>query len=328
MPGSHRRLSLAVIVLLALELRDAATPLSAQTAIARIDNALQNITNLARAERVGYATFWDSNKFVQCRRMPNRDLRCEAAGTILQPSLKNVLTDTRLNRLDTLGWIVDPAFGNYVNTFAPNQPTLAIANQIERILREAYGADMTALDISTRWVADIPCPPRVGRSQNLAGSVNDLPSMSAVVLRTCTYTAPPVPAPAAASAIELIAIYGGSVAVEIQRLRINARQRVWVIFDAGIGYVQCRPDGATDIACEGQSIQSWPALTAILTPQRIALLHQMGYADPGITPNYSKSYPQKTYTDSAIAAELLTVLFEVYGYTGAGQLKIKTETPN
>ncbi|WP_244434832.1 hypothetical protein [Afipia sp. P52-10] len=50
-----------------------------------------------------------------------------------------------------------------------------------------------------------------------------------------------------------------------------------------------------------------------------------GYADPGRAPNYWKSYPGDTFTNAAIAAELLTILHEVYGYNGAMQLKIETE---
>src|SRR4051812_20327380 len=68
---------------------------------ARIDEALQNIGSLVRVGRIGYATIWDGNKYVQCRRMPDRALRCEAAGSSMQPSLKNVLTGYRLTRLST-----------------------------------------------------------------------------------------------------------------------------------------------------------------------------------------------------------------------------------
>ena len=53
---------------------------TAQTSVTRIDEALQNITVLLREGQVGYATFWDGNKFVQCRRLNTRELRCEAAG--------------------------------------------------------------------------------------------------------------------------------------------------------------------------------------------------------------------------------------------------------
>jgi hypothetical protein len=48
------------------------SPAPAQTTAARIDEALQNITTLVRSGRVGYATFWDGNKYIQCRRWPTR----------------------------------------------------------------------------------------------------------------------------------------------------------------------------------------------------------------------------------------------------------------
>lgn len=302
------------------------TDVDAQTVDTRIDEALQNITLVVRADRVGYATFWDGNKFVQCRRLPDRQLRCEAAGTTMQPSLKSVLTGDRLNRLAALGWVIDPSFGSYVRTFPMELPTAAVASQISRVLNEAYAANMDALDMSTRWVADIPCPPRAGYSQNLAGSVNDMPSMRTAAVRGCSYVHAEAVAQPASSSAELIALYGTMVAAEIQRLRINATRRVWASFNAGIGYVQCMPGTSPPaMLCEAQSSESWPALAAILTPQRIALLHGAGYADPGRTPNYWKTYPLDKFTDAAIANELLTILYEVYGYTGATKLKVTSE---
>jgi hypothetical protein len=176
-----------------------------QTAEARIDEALQNVTVLVRADRVGYATFWDGNKFVQCRRMPDRQLRCEAAGTTMQPSLRNVLTGDRLQRLAALGWTLDASFGNYTHNFAAELPSPAIASQIAQILLEAYAANLGDLEVSTRWVADTPCPPRAGPSQNLAGSVNDTASMRFFVVRTCSYVAKDQIAQAVGSVDELIA---------------------------------------------------------------------------------------------------------------------------
>lgn len=324
---AYRKLRTAILAIAFLML-GAAAPIKAQTAITRIDEALQNITTLVRVDRVGYATFWDGNKYIQCRRMKARELRCEAAGASMQPTLNRVLTGERLNRLAVLGWVLDPAFGNYVRIFAAQQPTAHIADQIQRTLIDVYDADMTALELSTRWVADTPCPPRAGYSQNLAGSVNDQLSMRFAVIRSCSYT-PPEKVQAVSSSADLIALYGEAATSEIQRLRINATRRVWVIFDAGIGYVQCSPDQATTVIyCEAQSAESWPALTAILTPQRIALLRKMEYAEPGRAPNYSKNYPQTKYNDAAIAREILTILHKVYGYTGAHKLKIKTEQVN
>ena len=79
------------------------------------------------------------------------------------------------------------------------------------------------------------------------------------------------------------------------------------------------------IYCEAQSAESWAALTTILTPERVSRLRSVGHADPGRTPNYWKSYPFDKFGDAAIASEVLTILYDVYGYAGATALTIKTE---
>jgi hypothetical protein len=306
-------------------------PAGAQTAApaaptARIGAALQNITTLVRPGQVGYATFWDGNKYVQCRRTPERALRCEAAGASMQPSLKPVLTGKRLSRLVALGWALDPSFGNYVQTFAADLSTARVADRIWQVLTEAYGANEADFEFSTAWVKDVPCPPRNGYTQNLAGSVNDAPSMRPTAIRGCFYKPPNDASQIARSAAELISIYGPRITAEVQRLRINVTRHVYVVFDAGIGYVQCMPETPNPVFyCEAQSAESWAALAAILTPERVAKLHAAGYADPGRAPNYWKSYPFDKFSDAAIATEILTLLHEVYGYTGAEKLEIMTE---
>jgi hypothetical protein len=291
----------------------------------RVEDALQNITNLVRPGRVGYATIWDGNKYVQCRRQTGRGMRCEAAGMTMQPSLRTVLTGERLNRLTTLGWSLDASFGNYVRTFPAEMPAARIAEQIVRVLSEAYDATATELEIKTAWVADIPCPPRNGPTQNLAGIINDAPAMLPTAVLTCSYHPPPETTQKVTSAAELVALHGARVTAEVQRLRINANasEPPFTIFDVSIGYIQCMPETpAPALYCEAQSEESWPALTAILTPERVARLHAAGYADPGRAPNYSKSYPFAAYSDAATANEILTLLFEIYGYNGAQQMKI------
>jgi hypothetical protein len=316
----------AALVIAAIELWRVTGPAIAQTANSRIDEALQNITTLVRSGRVGYAAFWDGNKYIQCRRMPERALRCEAAGTTMQPSLRNALTGDRLSRLAALGWALDPSFGNYAQTFPADTPTGGVADQILRTLTEAYGADAQGLEIQTTWVADTPCPPRNGPSQNLAGLVNDAPSTRKYAVRACSYTPDSQTPQTANSSAELIALYGATTTAEIQRLRINVGRNVYVSFNAGIGYVQCMPETPpTAMYCEAQSAESWPALATILTDERVSRLRAAGYADPGRAPNYWKSYPLDKFSDAAIASELLTILHEVYGYTGATKLKILTE---
>lgn len=314
------------IALLALLVTTAA--IAEENAIHQIDEALQNITTLVRPGKVGYATFWDGNKFIQCRRLPDRQIRCEAAGSTMQPSLKPVLTGERLSRLGTLGWTLDPSFGNFTRAFPADAPTDRVAAEILRTLVDAYGARDTDLELQTTWVVDVPCPPRAGPSQNLAGSVNDSPAMRRVTIRTCSFV-PRVSEPAALtdqSLDGLRELYGSRITAEIQRLRLNRTRHVYVIFDAGIGYIQCMPQTPVPaIYCEAQSAESWAALAAVLTPERIALLHDAGYAEPGRAPNYAKTYPIGPDSDRAIADEILTILHSVYGYSGKIALKMKTE---
>ena len=90
--------------------------------------------------------------------------------------------------------------------------------------------------------------------------------------------------------------------------------------------MQCQPDTNPDaFYCEAQSTESWPALAAVLTPDRIARLHAAGFADPGRAPNYAKTYPIDQIDDVALASELLTLLHDAYGYSGASALDVKTE---
>ena len=145
-PSRFRMLWATALVTL-MECWSAAVPgVAQQSPSLRIDDALQNITTVIRSGRVGYADFWDGNKYVQCKRTTIRELRCEAAGSTLQPSLRNVLTPERLTRLGTLGWHLDPAFGNYVQTFAADMPSSLSAEQIFKTLTEVYDINVQALE--------------------------------------------------------------------------------------------------------------------------------------------------------------------------------------
>ena len=152
--------------------------------------------------------------------------------------------------------------------------------------------------------------------------------MAATAVYACAYKpkadlGPNLPA---SSAADLIGFYGARVTAEIQRLRVNAQRRVFVAFQAGIGYVQCRPDTSPpEIYCEAQSADSWEALASVLAPERIARLHSIGFTDPGRGPNYWKTYPADQFDDGSIARELLTVLHDAYGYNGQPMLKVVTE---
>jgi hypothetical protein len=299
----------------------AAAPPESQS---RVQAALENIAALDRPGEDGLATVWDGNKYVQCRRMRDRTLRCEAAGELLQPSLGRVLVPERVARLVALGWHLDPSFGNYVQIFPQDVPVAQVAERILEALAEGYDADLANLEVRTDWIANQPCPPRNGYTQNLAGMINDAPAVASTAIRGCAYTPPATPS--IRSAADLIGVYGTRATAEIQRLRINSDRRVFVVFETGGGYVQCEPETSpAAIYCEAQSAESWEMLANVLTSERVARLHAAGYADPGRAPNYWRTYPLADFDDAVIARELLTILYDVYGYKGSPRLKFKTE---
>ncbi len=298
---------------------------------AQVALAIDTIKVLERPGRDNLATVWDGDKYVQCRRMVDRTLRCEAGGTKMQVSLAHVLTPDHVRRLATMGWTLDPSFGNYVQTFRPDVPAGDIADRIVTALAQGYDADVATLEIQTTSIDSEACPPRNGPGQNLAGLISDAPSMEEVSVHACAY----VPdtdgsahaLPPGSTSSDLIKLYGPKLTTELRRLRVNMRRAdVYVIFDTGLGYLQCQPQTQPDgFYCEAQSAESWPALAAVLTPERIARLHAAGFADPGRAPNFSKTYPADKTDDAALASEILTLLHDVYGYYGASALEVKTE---
>ena len=233
-------------------------------------------------------------------------------------------------KIGALGWKLDPSFGNYVQDFSKDVPPAEVAERILQVLADGYAADLAQLSVQTAWVANEACPPRNGPSQNLAGMVNNAPAMAATAIHACAFAPKSAGGPSlpASSAAELVQLYGNRLIGELQRLRVNVDRRVFVVFDAGIGYVQCRPQTSpAAIYCEAQSADSWPALLSVLTAERVERLHALGFADPGRGPNYWKVYPLDAFEDAAVARELLTVLHDAYGNTGLPELKVKTEEP-
>jgi hypothetical protein len=246
----------------------------------------------------------------------------------MQTSMRYVLTPARTQRLAALGWKIDPAFGNFAQTFPARMPLGEVADRILVTLAEGYDADVAHLEVESNWIASEPCPPRNGPNQNLAGLINDAPSMAATAVHDCAYDAEDNPAIPSSplSTSDLFGLYGGRVTGEVQRLRINLDRRIWMILDTDLGYVQCQPQTEpAAIYCEAESADSWPALASVLTPDRITRLHAAGFADPGRAPNYSKTYLLAQADDAAIAKELLAILHDVYGYGGAPKLGVKTE---
>lgn len=320
-----------IVILLLVALSPAATSFAdpyPQTNKSLIEGTLNNMMRLDRPGEDGFATVWDGNKYVQCGRKQDRSVRCEAAGSLMQSSLDHVLTPEHVSKLTALGWRLDPSFGNYVQTFPTATSTSIVADKILQVLAEAYDADLAHLQVESTWLPSELCPPRNGPSQNLAGLINNAPSMRTTAVHACSYKPKPDLGPSLPvnSSAELFDLYGARVTGEIGRLRVNMNRRVFAVFGAGIGYIQCAPDSsAPAFYCEAQSADSWEALASVLTSDRVARLHAAGFADPGRVPNYWKEYPVDKFDDATIARELLTILHDVYGYTGLPKLKVTTE---
>jgi hypothetical protein len=320
------RLATPIIIIVAMVAHAA----SAQIGRDDVKAAIATIRTIDRPGRDNLATVWDGNKYIQCRRMRDASLRCEAAGALMQVSLERVLTPERIGRLAAMGWTLDPSFGNYVQTFGADVSAEDIADKILAALSQGYGADMQNLEVETKSIASEPCPPRNGQSADLAGIIIDAREMTRYAVHACAYKPksdePKRKLGPSSTAADLIELYGPQVAAEIGRLRINTHRRAFVILSGGLGYVQCHtqmdPDG---FYCEAQSTDTWPALAAVLTPERIARLHAAGFADPGRAPNYSKTYLVDKISDAVLAAEALTLLHDVYGYYGATKLEVTTE---
>jgi hypothetical protein len=309
----------------------------------RVARALENISTLIRPGRVGYATIWDFNAYVQCRRLENGAMRCEAAGSLLQPTLANLLLRENLNVLTDRGWELEADFGNFVQVFQPDASIDSISTIIVTTLRHAYTADVDALETRTSWIKDEPHPPRNGYTQNLAGLVNDAPAMLPTSVRTVAdvhaaleAASEPrlsvagndnLPSEQASAQVqtlaELLSLFADTVAAEIQRLRINTDDYSYTVFAADIGYVQCRPGRGDSLYCEALAPESWPDIERLVPPEHLAMLKTFGYADPGRTPNYSKLYMLDEMTDQQIAGEILKILFHVYGYRAATDLEIE-----
>lgn len=297
---------------------------------------MANMLTLERPGQQGLATVADGNKFVQCRRMADRALRCEAAGALMQPSLEHVLIPARVAALRTLGWTLDRHFGSYARAFPADTTAERLADAAIAALRDGYDADPARIGVGTAWVRSEPCPPRNGPKQNLAGIIEDAPSMRPTAVHACSYDprairrpAPSrpflpsaVPSSMARSDQDLVDSYGARFAGEVARLRVNRNgPRVFAVFSTKTGYVQCEPKGDA-LYCEAASADSDPALAGVLTPERVALLHRAGFADPGRSENYAKDYDFAAADDVAIAREILTLLHDVYGYDGRQKLEI------
>ena len=66
---------------------------AAEASQARVEEALANIMALHRPGHDGLATAWDGNKYVQCRLMQDRSLRCKF-GRVVDAALSRPRADS------------------------------------------------------------------------------------------------------------------------------------------------------------------------------------------------------------------------------------------
>jgi hypothetical protein len=325
----------SVVIMMAAAVSPALAEIAGPSSRSLLLDGLNAIAAAGHPDQLGVMTIWSGNKFVQCRRLAEGTLRCEAAGSLMQPSLHSVLTPDRVAALVALGWHLDLSFGNYVQDFAPGSEIRPVADAVMNALARGYRADMPRLEVGVKWIKDDACPPRSGFTQNLAGSINDSPEMAAVAVHGCAYKpdatsqAAALPAASAAASPEDVAnAYAVLVFRQVQRTLSAKSAHPFFNLSPGdhIGYVQCAPDHG-GLYCEAQSVESWQGLVGVLTLERVAALHQAGFADPGYSQNYSRNFSAQEAADPAIAYKLLRVLTDSYGFGGYPSLEINTGDP-
>ena len=162
-------------------------PLTEREAQSEIESVLRVLLKPNGRRWQRFATVWDSNAYIQCCRLGDGTWHCEAAGSLMQPSLRHVLTSERINRLAELNWRLDSSFGNYVQDFAADSHPKEIAVILLTSLTQAYGVVIGRLEFKNSRVAKARYLPRNGPSQNLAGPINDAPSMASTAVRGASY---------------------------------------------------------------------------------------------------------------------------------------------
>lgn len=257
----------------------------------RVEEALTSVS-VDSPEMLGFATFRDDASYIQCHRLDDGRLRCVSASVLWEPSAANFLRLVRLAALASLGWRLDGETGTFTIILPAGPTTAQAALLVERTLIEACDADPDRVEIGTTWV---------GLPQGLPAGAD------------------------AAVAGGLIALYGPLVEAVLGDLRGGSGPTNFVVFGVGIGSIQCTattmPAG---VHCAVRSSVTSPALTLLLSRDRVAWLTGLGYAEPGEVPGYTKVYLAHQWSDACVAAEILTILHVAYDYTGAIPLRIET----
>ena len=164
----------------------------------------------------------------------------------MQPSLGRILGPERHSEARGARLASEtPSFGNYVQ-ICSGQSAGEPGRRKDccRPSERRYDADLANLEIQSDWIKSVPCPPRNGPTQNLAGMINDASGYGQTRLCTTASTSRRPdrgPTPLARTAADLIMIYGTTRIERNQRLRVQHRSQVFVVVDTGGGYVQCGP---------------------------------------------------------------------------------------
>jgi hypothetical protein len=312
---------------------------AADTPVAtQIADGVKAVLTQENAKTDGILTVRDDNQFVQClgsHLLPA--WRCEAAGFEGQPWLHHVLTAERQAALEQLGFKPDPKFGNFIASIPKTTTPDTLAALLVRVLADGYAVKPEDIEVKPERLASHRCHRRIKAGHELGGLIQTptigldrdaekgcgMESNSAAM----NYDDPAAIIPAA-DGIDIDGRYIPAMTAELQRVE-GAEKGIesFVIFIAGPAYVQCmHDDDGRSMYCEAVSEDSiGKPIERILTPARKAKLLEAGFAPPGKTMNYSRSYPADQYDMAALSKILLGILKNVYGYQGAPPMDLTTE---
>ena len=316
---------------------------AASAPTAQIVKGVQQVLVPERPATDGVLTLADGNFYLQCLNQPRNSFwQCESAGLKGQSWLHYALTPARQKQLNALGFRVEPSIGNFVSRIPRKTSPEALAALLLRVLAEGYGVPADEILVYTDWLPSVPCHTRMGADANNGGSILT-PSWGYMkdAVDGCSLTKVPIPtdlpAPAPASPpskappASLAALdkrYAGAIAKQLYRLRNGTEEQdIWVIFVAGVPYIQCQYDhDGRQLYCEAASVDAiGPELAPYLTSEGQRLLVRAGYHEPGRAMNYWRYYPSNKYTLVETAESILAVFYQAYGYRGAAAITLVTE---
>ena len=135
----------------------------------KIEGAVANMLTLDRPESIGLVTLTTEtsscNAVARTIAHPLRGrrlvapavARADPTGAGSRRSRRSAGRSTQLRQL--------------CRDFPADAPAKRLATEIEMALSEGYAVDPESIEVRTDWVKKEPCPPRVARSLDLAGSI-------------------------------------------------------------------------------------------------------------------------------------------------------------